>query len=116
MITKVLNSFSFALKGLSTTWQEEHNFRIEILAAIAVIFSVFYFKFTFIESALVILVITIVLSAEIMNTVIEDLCNKVEPSHDPIIAKIKDTSAAFVLVSVLGSFILGLFVFFHHFL
>ena len=116
MITKVTISLKSALNGLTTTWKEEHNFRIEIIAAIAVIFCIFYFHFSFIESSVCIIAITIVLSAEIINTVVEDLCNKVEPKYDSVIGKIKDTSGAFVLVSALGSLILGVLVFFHHFI
>ncbi|MEI6479125.1 MAG: diacylglycerol kinase [bacterium] len=51
-----------------------------------------------------------------MNTAIEDLCNKVEPEHDPAIGKIKDTMAAFVFVSSIGVSILGILIFAHHFI
>lgn len=116
MFQKTINSFTFALKGLITVWQEEYNFRIEIIVALAAVFCIFYFNFSFIESALCIVAITTVLSAEIMNTIIEDLCNKVEPSYDSVIGKIKDTAGAFVLLSALGSLALGILVFYHHFL
>lgn len=116
MVKLAFKSFSFAWKGLKTTWREEHNFRIEILAAILVIFSMIYFQFSFIESVFCIIAITIVLSAEIVNTVVEDLCNFVEPNNNEVIGKIKDTMGAFVLVSALGSFIIGLIVFYNHFL
>lgn len=116
MITKTINSFRYAMRGLVTVWKEESNFRIETLAMALVVFCMFYFDFSFIEKTLCILVITIVLSAEILNTAIEDLCNKVEPSHDFVIAKIKDTSSAFVLVSSLGALVVGVLVFLNHFL
>jgi diacylglycerol kinase len=115
MLTKIYHSFLFAKNGLLTTWREEHNFRIEILVGFVVVFFIIFFDFTFVESALCILAITIVLIAEILNTAVEDLCNKVEPQHDPIIGKIKDTMAAFVLVSCLGAGVIGLLVFYHHF-
>jgi diacylglycerol kinase len=116
VLTKLFNPFKCALRGLVTTWQEENNFRLEIIATLVVVFCLFYFNFSFVESALCILVITVVLSAEIINTAVEDLCNKVESEYDPIIAKIKDTSSGFVLVSSLGAFIVGAIVFYHHFL
>jgi diacylglycerol kinase (ATP) len=56
------------------------------------------------------------LSAEIINTSIEDLCNKVEPEYDPVIGKIKDTTGAFVLVAALGSVLVGVLVFYSHFI
>ena len=98
-----------------TTWKEEHNFRIEVFAAILVVFFIIYFDFSFIESVFCIIAITIVLSAEIINTAIEDLCNKIQPNYDPVIGKIKDTMGAFVTVSALGAFIVGVLVFYNHF-
>ncbi len=116
MLKKLYNSFIFAWRGLKATWREEFNFRIEILATVLVIFSIFYFHFSFIESAFCVVAITIVLSAEIINTAMEDLCNKIEPHHDRAIGKIKDTVGAFVFVSSLGAIIVGCLVFYSHFL
>ncbi|HBD24865.1 MAG: hypothetical protein A2566_01110 [Candidatus Zambryskibacteria bacterium RIFOXYD1_FULL_40_13] len=115
MITKIYHSFLFALNGLKTTWREEHNFRLEILAGAVVLFCIIFFDFTFIETTFSVLAIVMVLTAEIVNTAIEDLCNKVEPKHDSIIAKIKDTMAGFVLIVCLGAFAVGVLVFYNHF-
>jgi diacylglycerol kinase len=115
MLQKTINSFVYALRGLRTTWKEEHNFRIEVWCSVILFFCLYYFQFTMIESVLCILAATIVLCAEIINTSIEDLCNKVEPQYDPVIGKIKDVTSAFVLVAVLGSILVGIFVFYSHF-
>lgn len=115
MLTKIYHSFSFAWNGLKTTWREEHNFRVEILIAVVVVFFIIFFDFSLIESLFCILAIVIVLCAEIVNTAVEDLCNRVEPQHDTIIAKIKDTMAAFVLVSSFGAAVIGFLVFYTHF-
>ena len=116
MLTKVLNSFGNAIHGLRTVLEEEHNFKIEITISAVVTFCLFYFHFSYIESALCVVAIIMVLIAEIANTALEDLCDKVEPKYDSVIAKIKDTSGAFVLVAVLGAVIIGSIVFFHHFI
>lgn len=124
MFKKSFNSFRFAVNGLRTVWKEERNFRLEIFIGTVVIFCLFYFNFSLIQSALVFVAVTIVLCAEIVNTIVEDLCDKVVASsatrreggnYDPIIGKIKDMSAAFVLTSVLGAVIVGLLVFYNHF-
>jgi diacylglycerol kinase len=115
MLTKIYRSFVFAKNGLQTTWREEQNFRIELLAATIVVFFLVFFKFTFIESVSCLIAIMIVLTAEIVNTAIEDLCNKIEPQHDPIIGKIKDLMAAFVLISCLGAALIGIIIFYHHY-
>ena len=74
------------------------------------------FHFSFIETAFCVIAIIIVLCAEIINTAIEDLCNKVEPNQDPVIGKIKDIMATFVLLSVIGAVVLGYLVFRYHFM
>ena len=115
MPRKVFNSFRFAFRGLQTVWREENNFRIEILIALIFSFVMFYFHFSVVELALGFLAIIVVLTSEIINTAIEDLCNKIEPHHDSKIGKIKDTVGAFVLVAVVGAVIVGVLIFYHHF-
>ncbi len=116
MLQKTSNSFGYAWRGLRTTWDEEYNFRIETVVSVLVIFCIFFFHFSFVEAVVCILSIMMVLTAEIINTAIEDVCDKIEPAYDTVIGKIKDTTSAFVLVSCFGAFVLGVLVFWHHFL
>jgi diacylglycerol kinase (ATP) len=115
MIGQIKRSFGYAIQGLRTTWREEHNFRIEVVVAFIVVCAMIYFKFTFIESILCILAIVLVLSAEIVNTAIEDMADLIDANPNPLVGKIKDTMAGFVLISALGSAIIGTMVFYHHF-
>jgi len=115
-ILKALRSVKYAWNGLKVAWKEEHNFRIEILAAILVLVVLIFFRFSYVESALCIVAIVLVLSAEVVNTAVEDMCNKIEMNQDLQIRKIKDLMALYVLVSVVGAFMLGALVFLHHFL
>ncbi len=112
---KFLASFRWARHGLQTVWREEANFRTEIFLGVAMLAFAFLFDFSFIEWVIVIACITIVLAAEVVNTVIEDLCNKIEPHHDPAIGKIKDMAAAFVLLAVSGAGIMGALLIASHF-
>jgi diacylglycerol kinase (ATP) len=116
MLTKFWNSVLNAANGLQTVWREERNFQIEVAVAFVVVVLMFGFRFSLLESALLTLAIIIVLAGEVLNTVLEDLCDKVEPEYDAVIGKIKDTAAAFVLVSSLGACIVGVLVFMHHFI
>lgn len=116
MIKKAFNSFLYAIRGLKTVWKEEQNFRIEVVIAVLVLFSIFYFNFTFVESVFCLIAILFVICGEIVNTVVEDICNKIEPNQNPIIGKIKDMMAGFVLVSSIGALLVGILVFYNHFL
>lgn len=81
----------------------------------AVVFAIVY-KFSFAELGFIVFAVTMVLASEIMNTAIEDLCNKIEPNRDPMIGKVKDMTSAFTLVSVVGALVIGILVFGNHFL
>lgn len=114
-MSRFLKSFNDALGGLKTVWLEERNFRAEIVIAIAVVFFIFYFNFSYIEAVFGILSIVLVLAAEIVNTVVEDLCDKIDPNYNKTIGKIKDVMASFVFVNVLGAAVIGAIVFINHF-
>lgn len=115
MLAKVLKSLVYASRGLETAWKEEHNFRLETVVSVLVLALAYFYRLNYLEFALVIIAVVLVLGAEILNTAVEDLCNKVEPSQDSIIGKIKDLMAAFVLVVVIGAVFLTVIAFLHHF-
>lgn len=98
------------MNGLAVAWQEEINFRIQLGLAALVVVVGFLLEFVLIEWIIVTGCITAVLAAELVNTAIEDLCDKVEPAEDPIIGKIKDVMAGFVFVVSLGALIIGAFI------
>lgn len=104
---KWIKSFGWAMHGLRMVWKEEVNFRTELYAAIILVALGGYLKFSTIEWVAVVAIITIVLAGEVVNTIIEDLCNKIEPRQDPVIGKIKDMAAGFVLLASLGAGIMG---------
>jgi diacylglycerol kinase len=109
---KLKRSFRFAKSGLKTVWQEERNFRIETAIGVIVVLFGIIDDLSSIEWMFVFIAIAMVLGAEILNTAVEDICNKIEPAENPIIGKIKDTMAGFVLLSCIVSVLIGLIVFF----
>lgn len=113
---RTIKSFKYAWNGLKTVWLEEANFRIEIIAGALVVISIIYFNFSLLESALLVFAITLVLVSEIINTIVEDICNKIESNQDQTIGKIKDMSASFVFLSSICSIVIGALVFYSHFM
>lgn len=106
-----LKSFSYAFSGLKTLWQEEHNFRIHIFAAILVFIAGVLFNISLIEWVAVILSIGVVLTAETINTSIEKLSDFVSPEKHETIKKVKDLAAAGVLISAATALLTGLIIF-----
>ncbi|MFH0760874.1 MAG: diacylglycerol kinase family protein [Bacteroidota bacterium] len=106
-----LVSFKYAFRGLGLLFREEHNswVYLGVIAVVIPLCIIFHLSVT--EWALICLSIGIVISAEIFNTVIERVSDKVSPDYDPVIGKIKDLGAAAVLVTAIVAAAVGLIIF-----
>lgn len=109
-----LASFRFAWKGLKYAFVQEHNFRIHVSAAILVIGFGIYCSLSRVEWALLLIVIGLVFVVELLNSVIELFADFISPEQNETIGKIKDISAAAVLISVLVAVVTGVLVFYEH--
>ena len=67
----IFKSISAAHRGMMLAAKSQKNFRIEVLIAVAVFLTAVLLKFTFVELAVVAVVIGFVLFAELTNTAIE---------------------------------------------
>lgn len=110
----MLNGFRYAFTGLAVAWMKGRHFKIEVLCALIVLIFGLLLQLSAVEFMVLILTISSVLATETFNTALEELCDKFEPSHDPHIAKIKDLSAAAVLVTSLGALGVGIIMFAPH--
>ncbi|HLP14546.1 MAG TPA: diacylglycerol kinase family protein [Flavobacteriales bacterium] len=110
-IGKRFKSFMFAFNGLKILFREEHNAILHLLAAIAVVISGFVFKISTHEWLAIAFAIGFVMALEIINTAIESIADFVSPAKHEKIKKIKDLSAAAVLVGSVTALVVGLIVF-----
>ena len=110
-MSKLLQSFKYAFAGLRLAWVEEANFRIQSACAVFVIVLGIVVNLSMFDFVLIVLVTSCVLTAEVFNTALEELCDKFQPTHDPHVAKIKDLSAAAVLLMSAGAIIIGALIF-----
>ena len=94
---------------------EEQTFRIQVTIAILVVFLMIYFPLTLLQRAVLILTIILVLGLELINSQIERILDFLQLNHDPKIKKIKDLSAAVVLIASLDSIVIGFLIFCHMF-
>jgi diacylglycerol kinase len=102
-----LRSFGYAFRGLRWLFAEEHNSWIYLIIIILLIPVCLYLKLNTTEWALIFLSIGLVLSAELLNTSIERLADRVTRDQDPLIGRIKDLSAAGVLVAAIAAAAVG---------
>ena len=104
-------SFYFAFQGLKVFFKTQHNSWIHAIAALVVIFLGFILKVDITEWCLLVTVISMVFISELLNTAIEFLCDFVSPGIHPQIKKIKDISAAAVLIAAIAAVVVGVIIF-----
>ena len=106
-----VNSFRNAFSGLVAILITEPNARIHFAILIPVIIAGLFLKISPSDWIAITLASGLVLSSECFNTAIEYLSDTIHPGYDLKIKKVKDISAAGVLISAIISVITGLIVF-----
>jgi diacylglycerol kinase len=110
MIKKHLDSYRFAMRGIWMAFRYENNMIIHLLAAIAVLIVNYLLNLSRTDWLVTLILIGIVWMAEIFNTAIEKLADRVTQEHDPMIGQAKDLAAGAVLVvcmmAAIGGFII----------
>ncbi len=107
----IFKAFANAFKGIAQFFLHERNGKIQLLVAVAVIVCGYYFTISATEWIIVLLCIGAVISAEMMNSALEKLCDLVHKEYHPTIKIIKDVAAAAVLWLAIISVIIGIIIF-----
>jgi undecaprenol kinase/diacylglycerol kinase (ATP) len=106
-----LKSFKYAFNGLKVLFKEEHNARIHLTIAILTIIAGFLLNISASEWVAVCILIGLIFSMEIINSVVENICDFVSPDWHASIKRIKDLMAAAVLITAVVSVICGIIIF-----
>jgi diacylglycerol kinase (ATP) len=110
---KFLLSFIYAFKGILLSLKER-SVKVHLFASFLVIFSGVFFKVSPQEWLALFLAIGMVISAELMNTALEKVCDvftSVNKDYYKEMGKPKDIGAGAVLVTALTAASVGIFIF-----
>lgn len=99
---KHLKSFKYAFEGVLHALIHEANFRLQILITAISVGLGFYFQISSSEWSVLILGFASLLSAEVLNTSIENFINFVIPKKSNVVKIVKDLSAGFVLINAIA--------------
>ena len=106
-----IRSIKHAISGIILMLKTQHNAWIHLTVTLATISTAIILGISQNEWCLIVIVIIIVWSAEAMNTAFEFLCDVASPEFHPLVKNAKDVAAGSVLISAIGSVIIGIFVF-----
>jgi len=105
---KLLKKIRNALAGLGFAWHEEDNFRRHVWSGGGALALFLFIQPQPIWWALIILCIALVVAAELINSAIEALADRLHPDIHPAIGKVKDMLAGMVLVISMAALLVAL--------
>ncbi|MBV9987020.1 MAG: diacylglycerol kinase family protein [Chitinophagaceae bacterium] len=110
-IQSIADAFRYAFNGIALFFRHDRNGKIHLLAAVLVTIAAWWLKVSAVEWSILLLCIAVVISLEMLNYAMENLCNLVHSSFHPLVKAVKDVAAAAVLWSAIVSMIIGLIIF-----
>lgn len=105
-----LRSFRHAVVGIGIILRTQHSAWIHCLATGVVCIAGLFFGISGPEWCWIILAVMGVWTAEALNTAFELLCDVASPEYHPLVKKAKDASAGAVMISAIGSVLIGVSV------
>ncbi len=106
-----LQSFKYAGAGIKKALRSERNFRIQLVGAVLALGMSALLGITAMQWVVIVLLIGLVLSLELLNTALETLVDMITLDHDPMAERVKDVSAAAVLIFSIVASIIGIIIF-----
>jgi diacylglycerol kinase (ATP) len=111
----LIDSFNYAIEGLIHVLRTHRNMRIHFAVAIAVLVAAVWKGVNRFELIALLLAITFVLVAEMINSAIEQAIDLATTSFDPLAKLAKDIAAGAVLIAAVNAVAVGYLVFSHAF-
>ena len=102
-----MKMFRDAFRGISVSIRTERNIKVHTIIAIVVIIVATYLQ---LNMGIILLVISSVLSSEMLNTCVEAICDLVHPDKSEKVRNIKDIAAGAVLINAIMSVLVGVYL------
>ncbi|MBR2715243.1 MAG: diacylglycerol kinase family protein [Ruminococcus sp.] len=110
---KQVHSFYYAIRGLLSVLKTESHMRFHLVAGLYVVaFCSKFYELSATKWCVLLFTISLVFITEILNTVLERVCDSITKEYSKDIEFIKDVSAGAVLVGAVGSVIIAFLLLF----
>lgn len=98
-----VDGLRYSLKGYKAAWVHAEAFRQELVVFIIAVVVAFYLGDTAIERAIMIGVLFPILAAELVNTAIETVVDRISIEHHELSGRAKDLAASAVFLTITGA-------------
>lgn len=110
-LKKMIDSFNYAIEGIIYAVRTQRNMKIHMIATIIVLTACFFYDISKIELLILIITITMVVTAELINTAIEYAIDVTTNYYHPFAKIAKNVAAGAVLVTALNAVVVGYVIF-----
>jgi diacylglycerol kinase (ATP) len=110
--SKLFRSFHNAFEGIMYATRTQPNMRVHFVIAAFVLLATLLLRLERSYVIATVILITIVLSLELINTAIEAIVDLLTVAHHPLAKTAKDAAAGAVLVAAVGAAIAGYLIFY----
>jgi diacylglycerol kinase (ATP) len=107
----IIDSFNYAFEGIIHVLRTQRNLRIHFAIAVAVLILALIVDVTKLELIALLISVTFVLIAEMLNTAVEAAIDIATTSFDPMAKLAKDIAAGAVLIAAANAVLVGYIVF-----
>lgn len=111
-LVRWLKSMRYAYEGIQYALTTQPNMKFHFIASFAVLVSALFFRLSRTDILLLLMAITLVIVAELINTGIEKTVDLAMPDRHPLAKIAKDTAAAAVLATAVFAVAVGISVFY----
>lgn len=110
-ISNLLESFNNAINGVIETTRTERNMKIHLVISVCVLVACLFFDVSKFEVLIITITITMVLTAELINTAIEAAIDMTTNYYHPLAKVAKNAAAGAVFMAAVAAVISGYVVF-----
>jgi len=111
-LRRFIDSANHAINGILYAAKTQRHMRYHLYSAVGVLVLSLVLGVSWSEFAILVILSIIVLSAEMLNTAIEDIINILFRDYDRRAKAIKDIAAGAVLITAIGALIIGYIILF----
>ncbi|MDR0869075.1 MAG: diacylglycerol kinase [Planctomycetota bacterium] len=103
---KIRHSLTYARDGFAAIWRDEVSFRQEIYGGGAALLALPFLPLSAIETVLLVAAIIGIWLAEIVNSALEALADRISDAQHALLKKAKDLGALLVLLAIINAVVI----------
>jgi diacylglycerol kinase (ATP) len=111
-VQRIIEAFGYSLKGFKAAWENEEAFRTEIIVLPFMCVAAFYVGKDLTQIAFLLACLFLVLAAELVNSAIEAVVDRISDDIHPLSGRAKDMGSSIVLIAlIINGIVWGLLIY-----